>query len=287
MRELDLKNTFVITLPREMANMASLLVLNLDGCPTKQSLGASYSAGMSSIHSELRRKEDRKTFKEHLFDHLTEWVYPSQPKELVFERIEELFLVLKDCNSDMLKKLHRNSQMLFPVRFEDINPMVIRTKLLNLYDEGIAREDIGELQLRLKSHYLDEPLDGVVTLATDIFNTVQDKNVIDQFFKFKSHIFTAPFANLSAILLLENLNSYKARKNDERRQKIQHLYQRIDYIYADEKIKPEKLEEYTSGLVAELKLTSQIEEFARQLAQYMPKYNELKHFNAKRIVSAF
>lgn len=270
-----------------MANMASLLVLNLDGCPTKQSLGASYSAGMSSIHSELRRKEDRKTFKEHLFDHLTEWVYPSQPKELVFERIEELFLVLKDCNSDMLKKLHRNSQMLFPVRFEDINPMVIRTKLLNLYDEGIAREDIGELQLRLKSHYLDEPLDGVVTLATDIFNTVQDKNVIDQFFKFKSHIFTAPFANLSAILLLENLNSYKARKNDERRQKIQHLYQRIDYIYADEKIKPEKLEEYTSGLVAELKLTSQIEEFARQLAQYMPKYNELKHFNAKRIVSAF
>ena len=145
MRELDLKNTFVITLPREMANMASLLVLNLDGCPTKQSLGASYSTGMSSIHSELRRKEDRKVFKEHLFDHLTEWVYPSQPKELVFERIEELFMVLKDCNSDMLKKLHRNSQMLFPVRFEDINPMTIRTKLFALYDEGIAREDIGEL----------------------------------------------------------------------------------------------------------------------------------------------
>ena len=42
MRELDLKNTFVITLPREMANMASLLVLNLDGCPTKQSLVSTY-----------------------------------------------------------------------------------------------------------------------------------------------------------------------------------------------------------------------------------------------------
>ena len=220
MRELDLKNTFVITLPREMANMTNLLVLNLDGCPTKQSLGSSYSMGMSSIHTELRRKEDRKVFKEHLFDHLTEWVYPSQPKELVFERIEELFLVLKDCNSDMLKKLHRNSQMLFPVRFEDINPMTIRTKLFALYDEGIAREDIGELQLRLKSHFLDEPLEDVVTLATDIFNAVQDKNIIDQFFKFKSHIFTAPFAQLSAPILLENLQNYKARKNQERRQKI-------------------------------------------------------------------
>lgn len=74
--------------------------------------------------------------------------------------------------------------------------------------------------MRLKSHYLDEPLDGVVTLATDIFNTVEDSKVIDQFFKFKSHIFTAPFSELSAEILLENLRSYKARKNEERRLKI-------------------------------------------------------------------
>ena len=134
---------------------------------------------------------------------------------------------------------------------------------------------------------MDEPLEGVVTLATDIFNTVEDRNVIDQFFKFKSNIFTAPFAQLSAQILLQNLADYKARKNEERRQKIQHLYQRIDHIYADEKIKPEKLEEYTNGLVKELKLTSTIEAFSKQLARFMPKYNELKHFNAARIASAF
>lgn len=80
--------------------------------------------------------------------------------------------------------------------------------------------------------------------------------MIDQFFKFKSHIFTAPFAQLSAQVLIENLTAYKAFKNEERRQKIQALYNRIDQLYADEKIKPEKLEEYTSGLVKQLKLTS-------------------------------
>lgn len=66
-----------------------------------------------------------------------------------------------------------------------------------------------------------------------------------------------------------------------------HLYHRIDNLYADEKIKPEKLEEYTNGLVGELKLTSAIEEFSRQLHAFMPKYNELKHFNAGRIVAVF
>ena len=69
--------------------------------------------------------------------------------------------------------------MLFPVRFEDINPMTIRAKLFALYDEGIAREDIAELQLRLKSHYLDEPLESVVNLATDIFHTVKEQETID------------------------------------------------------------------------------------------------------------
>lgn len=62
---------------------------------------------------------------------------------------------------------------------------------------------------------------------------------------------------------------------------------RIDQLFADEKLKPEKLEEYTNGLVKELKLTSQIEEFSKVLASFMPKYNELKHFNAARIVQAY
>jgi Leucine-rich repeat (LRR) protein len=38
LKELDLKNTYVITLPRDLANLTSLLLLNLDGCPLKESL---------------------------------------------------------------------------------------------------------------------------------------------------------------------------------------------------------------------------------------------------------
>ena len=177
--------------------------------------------------------------------------------------------------------------MLFPVRFEDINPMEIRTKLFDLYDEGVAREDIAELQLRLKSHFLDEPLDSVVYLATDIFQNVKEQDKIDQFFKYKSHVFTTSFDKLSAEILLDNLAKYKELKNEERKLKIRQLYARIDQIYADEKIKPEKLEEYTQGLVKQLKLTSKIEAFSKVLAGFMPKYNELKHFNAEKIVTAY
>jgi Leucine-rich repeat (LRR) protein len=42
LKELDLKNTYIITLPREMANLTSLLMLNLDGCPMKETLQSTY-----------------------------------------------------------------------------------------------------------------------------------------------------------------------------------------------------------------------------------------------------
>lgn len=143
LRELDLKNTYVITLPRELANLACLLNLNLEGCPMKESLNNSYARGMSQIHTDLRRKEDRKIYKEQLFNQLTEWVYPSEPKENVFEQIEIVFNVLKDCNTEMLKRLYRNSQRLFPKKFCDIDPMLIRESLFKLQEEGVAREDIA------------------------------------------------------------------------------------------------------------------------------------------------
>ena len=187
--------------------------------------------------------------------------------------------------------------MLFPVKFADIDPQVIREKLFRLYEEGIAREDIAQIELRLKSHFLDESLEVIVTLATDIFNTVKDQNTIDvsfwvynilqEFFRYKSHIYNAPLGMLTAQKLIENLAAYKAFKRQERIEIIGDLKNSIDSMYADEKIKEEKLIEYTDGLVRELKRTSIIQAFSKQLKGYMPKYNELKHFNPAKIAEKF
>lgn len=85
---------------------------------------------------------------------------------------------------------------------------------------------------------------------------------------------------MSAEILLQNLQAYKVKMNGLRKEIILKLKSNIDFIYADEKIKPEKLEEYTNGLVMVLQKTSEIEKFSKVLQNYMPKYNELKHFNA-------
>lgn len=52
-------------------------------------------------------------------------------------------------------------------------------------------------------------------------------------------------------------------------------------------MKEEKLKDYTDSLVKELKKISFIRMFANNLINYMPKYNELKYFNAVKIATNF
>lgn len=63
----------------------------------------------------------------------------------MFDIIEEVFTHLKDNDSasdELLKKLVRNFQLIFPVKFESIDPVSIRRRLESLYNESVAREDI-------------------------------------------------------------------------------------------------------------------------------------------------
>ena len=65
------------------------------------------------------------------------------------------------------------------MKFQDIDPLIIRDKLFKLYDEGRARKKIAKIELRLKGHFLDEPLEVIVKLSTDIFINIKDKKMID------------------------------------------------------------------------------------------------------------
>ena len=64
---------------------------------------------------------------------------------------------------------------------------------------------------------------------------------------------------------------------------------KVNYSFINQyiEIKEERLNEYTEGLVKELRRTNLIVEFTKSLRYFMPKYNELKHFNAEKIVGKF
>lgn len=62
-KELDLRNTYIISLPRELADLQHLIYLKLEKCPLKETLGTTYRDGMGSVHIDLQRKNMRKIYK--------------------------------------------------------------------------------------------------------------------------------------------------------------------------------------------------------------------------------
>lgn len=52
---------------------------------------------------------------------------------------------------------------------------------------------MAKLQLRLKSHFIEEPLAEVQHLAAEIYHNIDDEQTIEQLFKYKTQIFVGPF----------------------------------------------------------------------------------------------
>jgi Leucine-rich repeat (LRR) protein len=283
--ELDLRNTYIIELARELAQLKNLVYCNLNACPLKTSLAATYKTGITKLHSEFNRKNDRKIYKFKILNKLSEWVYPSVDPKFILEKLEVVFLHLKDIDTQKLKKLLRNCERIFPKLFFQIDGEAIRNKLLELEDESISREQISQIQIRLKAHFRDEPLADVVNLATDLFHNCPE-DLLDEFFLYKKHVFLEKFSKLNAKILQENLEFYKKRKAEERKKAIRSLRKKIKLFYAEEKYEEEKIDDYTNQLVSLLKKTELILQFVKNYKAFIPKPTR-QAFNAAEIISKF
>lgn len=72
-----------------------------------------------------------------MFNRLSEWIYPSESKEDITRVLNEVFFALKDASTDMLRKLYRNCQIIFPPKFHQIDAQLIRDKLDNVCKAGL------------------------------------------------------------------------------------------------------------------------------------------------------
>eukprot|EP00826_Nyctotherus_ovalis_P063138 TRINITY_DN9234_c0_g1_i2.p1 TRINITY_DN9234_c0_g1~~TRINITY_DN9234_c0_g1_i2.p1 ORF type:complete len:304 (+),score=125.38 TRINITY_DN9234_c0_g1_i2:80-991(+) len=284
--ELDLKNTFIITLPRELAELAHLTFLNLQNCPLKDSLQNTYQTGMVTMHKSLRSKEDRRTYKQKLMNKLCEWVYPSVDKYMVGDMVENVFALLKGCDSAVLKKLYRDCHTIFPLKFEQVDPNAIKEKLLKVFDETREREEISKIELEIKAHFTTVPLDKLVRLATDIHRKGY-REKLKVFLKFKQQVFAGNFAELTADKLQQNLEAYRKAKVEERANAIKKLNSKIGNLYSDEKLDAEVIKKYTQDIVAQLKKTEKIVNFVKHYKEFMPKPHELKYFDPVKVVDAY
>ena len=292
LKELDIRETEVSILPRDIAELKGLVSLKLDGCPLNTTFQNSIKDAetpadqMLNISLTLKRKYDRRDYKAKLCNKLMEWKYPSTDKALIEKKVEELFASLKDVNSAGLKRLVRQYLRLFPKDFNDIKIESIKEDLNQLQNDESDREEISRIILRLRANFPKEQLDNVVRLAKDLYRNTNEDGITEML-KYRAYVFVGAFGELSYKTLLENLKKYKKEKVEQKEKAVRMLNKKLNKIYKDDKIEEAITNNMLVQLVNILKKVSAIEDFALKAKKYLPKAVEIATFNAPEIFAQY
>ena len=166
---IDLSNTHIVNLPRELSQLKNLVEIDLRDCNLSKQIGLCYSQGISSIRQHLTRKAERRYHKKKLHDILKEKIYPEVDSVEIWKCVEEVMNTLKDQDTDVLKKLIHNADSIFNVKFQSINAKTVKGRLLAIQKKSRKQEEEAEFELVLRACYPHESLEDVRQLAKDIF----------------------------------------------------------------------------------------------------------------------
>jgi hypothetical protein len=78
---------------------------------------------------------------------LKEWIYVNNSREDIQQVVEEVWKCMKDVETKHLKRLLKNAQYLFPKKIDEVDPMLIKEKLLDSFNErtatGLTKIELG------------------------------------------------------------------------------------------------------------------------------------------------
>lgn len=184
LRVVDASNTLIRAIRRDLSLLTHLVELNLDGCPLKPSLAEVYRGGMVAVVTDLRRKYDRKLYKNQLFQKLRETMYPEADPVAVMNTTCQVFDALKEVDSAALKLFLHNTTRVFPEKLAFVDTATIRGKLDGIQEEMNRKAEMSKLKLKLKARYPTESAEQIHVLS-DLLTASFTQQEVQTIFKEK------------------------------------------------------------------------------------------------------
>ena len=70
-----------------------------------------------------------------IIKYLKEWIYVNDKEEKIAQQVEIVFNNMKDLETKHFKRMLKNAQYLFPKDIRNIDPSVIKQKLVDSFNE--------------------------------------------------------------------------------------------------------------------------------------------------------
>eukprot|EP00742_Colponemidia_sp_Colp-10_P003438 GILJ01003659.1.p1 GENE.GILJ01003659.1~~GILJ01003659.1.p1 ORF type:complete len:331 (+),score=34.06 GILJ01003659.1:80-1072(+) len=221
---IDARNTLLCNLPRELSRLHQLQDLELAGCPLKPSLLrlAQGTGGVADVMAHLKRKDERSTLRDALVRRLQATKYIDEPTAVVTDVSTRVFRALKDLPLTHMSKLIHEAERIFPHRPLAVHTDDIRRQLHVIVKEAEVRHAKAQIQLHLRTVFLDPSLDDIVSLARDIYNELPDPADHMILFKRPKTFFTSAFGQTCGASLKSSLGELRLNRS-LKREKAQEL----------------------------------------------------------------
>ncbi|CAG9320799.1 unnamed protein product [Blepharisma stoltei] len=280
-RILDLSRTRIQTLPRDLAMIPALVELNLDRCPLKPSLQIVYERGIFDLWAHLKRKLDRRIYKEQVFSTLKESIYPGEDVRAIMELTLTLFDHFKDLNTEALKLFVHNLRRIFPEKMGYASPIKIREAFDRIQQDLLRRGEVSKLTVKLKVKYPQADIDYISKLALSLTNSLSKREIGALF---KENLLPEDFDELDISTINNSLGTYKERQEVELNKGRINLTAKFKNLYQDE-YAADEIERLSSELGEQFTSPERLRKFIQTADNFLPK--NLGEFNSQTIKNNF
>lgn len=267
LRVVDASNTLIRAIRRDLSLLTHLVELNLDGCPLKPSLAEVYRGGMVAVVTHLRRKYDRKIYKNQLFQKLRETMYPEADPVAVMNTTCQVFDALKDVDSVALKLFLHNTTRVFPEKLAFVDTATIRGKLDGIQEEMSRKAEMSKLKLKLKARYPTESAEQIHALSDmlTLSFTPQEVQTI-----FKEKLLAKELATVNEPLLRGALDRFSQTVSEELTILENKLANKLQNVYAGV-MKWEQAQVLAGQVTSEVRSPRLVRHLILKTGKYLPE----------------
>ncbi|OMJ95028.1 hypothetical protein SteCoe_1730 [Stentor coeruleus] len=281
LESLDLSNTKIIELPRDLALLHRLGEIKLDNCPLNEKLKEKYSEGITAVWKYLQRKVDRKNYKEEVFRRLRESIYVGEDPRKVMELTLSIFQNMRDVDTNGLKLFVHNMGRIFPEKIEYALPERIREKIEEILMDLDRRAELSELTLKLKSKYPQEDLPKVAQLALTLSQTYNQEDIQKIF---KNKLLPEDFQEMEIPALSQSLTQIREKHEHQMERSRLALFSKFKTVYgAVENV--DDLQACADDFSLMFQSPLELRRFVKTSDKYLPE--SFKDFNAEAIFNNF
>lgn len=292
LRVVDLRNTSVISIPRELCVLRFLEHLDLGGCQglPPQVASAYAKGGTLAVLAHLTALDTRRELCSSLLTRLTVDVYresadTARGRDTLAWLVQEVDREFAGDNQAM-RTVIRNAERLFPLQLSDAHAGIVRDRYTSLIRDHARKALAADVELLLRAVYAKAGgMEGsrVESMVQGIMGAIPKLEDLQFFVAHGVRLLPPHPSAVSGPACLQAVLELREKITAEKEEAMEAMVRALRALYPD--MEPADVAKLAQGVASIIKVPTELRSLAADAAEYFPA--EFRAARPKKVAEAF